>query len=151
MTSNTSSPRPLAAFIADHRACDALWGDIESAVESGDTARITGLWGDFERAMRRHFDLEEKILFPSFEDATGMHGGGPTAVMRGEHQQMRALLDEMATTVKGGSLDTLLDQGDTLLMLAQQHNTKEEGMLYPMAERALAHVWEDVAARIASF
>ena len=32
----------------------------------------------------------------------------------------------------------MLDHGDTLLMIAQQHNVKEENILYPMADDALA-------------
>ena len=40
-----------------------------------------------------------------------------------------------------GDTEEALDLGDTLLMVIQQHNVKEEGMLYPMAENMLAGEW----------
>jgi hemerythrin-like domain-containing protein len=97
--------------------------------------------------------MEEEVLFPAFEAATGMTDSGPTFVMRMEHDQMRGLLDQMGAALERGDQNALLDQGDTLLMLIQQHNQKEEGMLYPMSERALASEWpalhERLAARLA--
>jgi hemerythrin-like domain-containing protein len=41
--------------------------------------------------MLHHFGVEESVLFPRFEQSTGMYRG-PTQVMRGEHVQMRQLL-----------------------------------------------------------
>lgn len=140
---------PLAFFTADHRACDALWSEIETAANTGDRPKIEKLWCDFDKAMRHHFDMEEQVLFPALEDAMNMHGGGPTAVMRSEHVQMRAVLDQMAGDVSRGAIDALIDDGDTLLMLIQQHNVKEEGMLYPMADARLRPVWEELTARLA--
>jgi len=47
--------------------------------------------------------------------------------------------------------DELLDQGDTLLMLIQQHNQKEEHILYPMCENALDAEWTEIHERLASY
>ena len=91
------------------------------------------------------------MLFPAFEAATGMTDSGPTFVMRMEHEQMRGLLEQMGTALERGDHDALLDQGDTLLMLIQQHNQKEEGMLYPMSERALASEWPALHERVAAY
>jgi hemerythrin-like domain-containing protein len=71
--------------------------------------------------------------------------------MRSEHQQMRGLLDQMASAASAGDHQELLDQGDTLLLLIQQHNQKEEGVLYPMAARALAERWAELRERIEAF
>jgi hemerythrin-like domain-containing protein len=71
--------------------------------------------------------------------------------MRMEHDQMRGLLDQMGAALERGDHDALLDQGDTLLMLIQQHNQKEEGMLYPMSERALASEWPALHDRLAAY
>jgi len=98
--------------------------------------------------MRTHLGNEEELLFPAFEAATGMTKAGPTFVMRSEHEQMRALLGRMQAAVERGDLRELLDQGDTLLLLIGQHNSKEEGMLYPLAERALAARWPEIRARL---
>jgi len=78
------------------------------------------------------------VIFPAFEQATGMTDGGPTSVMRSEHAQMRGLIEQMGVAADADNYDELVDIGDTLLMLTQQHNQKEEQMLYPMCDRALA-------------
>ena len=80
-----------------------------------------------------------------------MGGGGPTAMMKMEHQQMRGLLDHIAAAMSSGDSEEALDLGDTLLMLIQQHNVKEEGMLYPMAENMLAGEWEEMAEQLEQY
>ena len=138
-------------FSGDHRRCDDLWGEVEAAVEQGDAASIAAAWQRFDRAMRRHFSMEEEVLFPAFEAATGMADAGPTFMMRSEHVQMRAVLDQMAAAAERADHQDLVDSGDTLLMLIQQHNTKEQGMLYPMAERALGGQWPQLREQLESY
>ena len=122
---------------------DELWAKLE-----GDPSLEA--WQSFDAAMRRHFAMEEEVLFPAIEAATGMHGPGPTMVMRNEHAQMRAVLDQMARSAESGNLDEVLDHGDTLMMLIQQHNVKEEGMLYPLADQATGHEWEELRGKLSA-
>jgi hemerythrin-like domain-containing protein len=144
-----SEPSLVEYFTADHRDCDERWAEVEGAAQDGTTDGILHAFARFDRALRVHLDMEERVLFPAFEDATGMHGGGPTFVMRMEHDQMRGLLDQIAAALASGATQEMLDQGDSLLMLIQQHNAKEEGMLYPMAQRALSAQWKEIRAAIA--
>ncbi len=124
----------------DHQACDALWAEVETAAQTGDATRAGACFEVFRAALERHFTFEEKTLFPAFEEATGMRGG-PTQVMRHEHAQMRAVLAAIAEAFSGGDVEAALDQGDTLLMLIQQHNLKEERMLYPACDAHLSQSW----------
>ena len=133
-------------FTHDHRACDAAWTELENT-SPDDEQLLQQRWQRFSLLMERHMDWEERVLFPAFERKTGMNGG-PTQVMRAEHEQMRALLRQMAGRAAVGELDELLDQGDTLLMLIQQHNIKEESVLYPMAEGVLAEQWSALAQQM---
>ena len=135
-------------FTLDHRSCDAQWADVEAAADAENAEDIRAAWDRFDAALRRHLDREEEILFPAFEAATGMRDGGPTFVMRSEHAQMRGLLEQMAVAVEGADYEELLDLGDTLLMLIQQHNQKEEHMLYPLSERALGPQWNELRKRL---
>ena len=80
-----------------------------------------------------------------------MGGGGPTAMMRMEHQQMRGLLDQIGIAMNSDDTEEALDLGDTLLMVIQQHNVKEEGMLYPMAENMLAGEWAALAEQLEKY
>ncbi len=126
-------------FTTDHRTCDDLWAEVEAA--AGKPAAVLTAWTRFDEAMRTHLDMEEQVLFPAFDAAAGMNGGGPTMVMRAEHHQMREVLRRMANAAAVGDQDRLLDHGDTLLMLIGQHNIKEEQMLYPMAANLLGPSW----------
>lgn len=129
-----ASPGLVAFFTEDHRAIDRVWAEVEAAADFAEAADAASR---FDAALRRHLAWEEDVLFPTFEDATGHHGFGPTEIMRGEHGQMRAVLEEMARCVAEGNRTGLEEQGDTLMMLIQQHNAKEEGMLYPMTDQAI--------------
>ncbi|MBC8258811.1 MAG: hemerythrin domain-containing protein [SAR324 cluster bacterium] len=122
---------------ADHARCDQLYADGESELLAGNFEEGRENMTAFDLGMRRHFEMEEEILFPAFEQATGMTQG-PTMVMRAEHTQMNAILEQMEEALESGDTDTILGAGETLLMMMQQHNMKEEGMLYPMADQHLA-------------
>ncbi len=144
----------LAGFFAQgHRDCDARWAEVEELLDSADTDSVGAdlaaeAWQQFDDSMRRHFAMEEDVLFPAFESRSGMGGGGPTAMMKMEHQQMRGLLDQIGAAMDSAETTDALDIGDTLLMLIQQHNVKEEGMLYPMAENMLAGEWAVLAGQL---
>lgn len=140
-----------AFFRPDHQRCDELWVAVESAASSADRAASARHYQAFEEAMERHLRMEEEVLFPALDRATGMGGGGPIAVMLHEHTQMRALLTQMAGCVRAGELDALLDHGDTLMMLIQQHNSKEECIVYPTADDALGSSWPSVATALAKY
>jgi len=122
---------------ADHRVCDDLFAASEAAVAQKHWEEVRGMFDRFNSAMGRHLAMEEQILFPAFEAGTGF-SMGPTRVMRMEHEQMRELIQEMETAVAARNDRDYLGLSETLNMLMQQHNLKEEGMLYPMCDQALA-------------
>jgi hemerythrin-like domain-containing protein len=138
-------------FTLDHRRCDGRWAEVEAAAQAGDVKTQQQKWLDFQSEMLRHLRMEEEVLFPAFEQATGMTDRGPTFVMRSEHAQMRGLIEQMGVAADAGDYDELVDVGDTLLMLIQQHNQKEEQMLYPMAERALSDEWAKILDRLSEY
>ena len=146
----TPDAGPVPFFTADHRACDAIWAEVEAGVEGGDNAAAAEAWVRFDAAMRRHLSMEEEVLFPALR-AAGMGGMGPIQVMLMEHQQMRSLLDRMAQCASDGDYESLADEGDTLLMVIQQHNAKEEGILYPMAAQMLGGAWPELAEKLGHY
>lgn len=138
-------------FEQDHRDCDARWVDVEELLDTADIEVARSAWQKYDAAMHRHLAMEEEVLFPAFDAKSGMAGGGPVAVMKMEHQQMRGLLEQIGEAIEAGNAEEAMDIGDTLLMLIQQHNVKEEGMLYPMAENLLSGDWDDLAAILAEY
>lgn len=121
----------------DHRQCDDEFAAAERAAKSGDWAKAASSLTVFRDAMERHLGAEESTLFPAFEAATGMTMG-PTRVMRMEHVQIRGLLDDLRVAVEMGDAASFSGQAETLLILMQQHNLKEENILYPMCDEHLA-------------
>lgn len=124
-------------FADDHRHCDEVFVAIEQAVAKGDWARAKIAVGEFVRHMERHFGIEEDQLFPALQHAS-LGAQGPVQVMLMEHEQMRGLFARLQTTVEQQDKQAALDASETLLMIMQQHNMKEEGILYPMADQLLA-------------
>jgi len=138
-------------FEQDHRDCDARWADVEELLDTEDIEAARPAWQRYLAGMQRHIAMEEEVLFPAFEEASGIHDAGPTAVMRLEHQQIRTLLGEINETIEAGDCERALEVGDTLLMLIQNHSAREEKALYPMAESLLSGRWKDLAERLAQY
>ncbi len=120
----------------DHRACDHLYTEAENALSDKKTEEAKALFDQFYRATNHHFDMEERELFITFEKRTGMMGG-PTQMMRYEHQQLRAQLEAMLRALNDGKQDDFFGIGESFMIMLQQHNMKEEQMLYPMIDRSL--------------
>lgn len=128
----------------DHRHCDDLFAAAESAVSRADWPAATAAFAAFRAAVERHLAAEESELFPAFEAATGTTMG-PTRVMRADHQEMRALLADIASAVAAHDADDCGGLAETLLIMMQQHNLKEENVLYPMCDDHLGARAEVIA------
>jgi hemerythrin-like domain-containing protein len=121
----------------DHKDCDLLFATAENAVSKDNWETATQAFNEFVQAMERHLDVEEKELFPAFEEETGVVTG-PTEMMRMEHDQMRVLFAEMRDALEKKQSEDYLGIADTLLILMQQHNIKEEQILYNMMDQRLS-------------
>ena len=127
----------LTHFLGDdHQHCDELFAETENAVAARDWPVARAHFQHFFDAMRHHFAKEEEVMFPAFEARTGM-SGGPTFIMRDEHEQMNNLFDNMRAALERDDYHAYMSLSETLLMLMRQHNMKEENILYPMADQAL--------------
>ena len=132
-----------------HKHCDEIFADAEEACGKGDWGGGAKAYAAFAGQLETHFLSEEELLFPAFEAATGMVSG-PTEVMRGEHRQMRELLAQMRQALDDRDSDGFSGTAETLLIMMQQHNMKEENILYPMCDNALgaSEVGASIARRL---
>jgi len=121
----------------EHRHCDDLFAEAENAAADDDWSVAALAWERFCQELENHLQREEQFLFPAFEAQTG-NTQGPTAVMRQEHSQMRALIHQMTAAASHQDQEEFLGGTDTLQILISQHNMKEEQMLYPMSDQMLA-------------
>jgi len=120
----------------DHRQCDNYFVAVEKSVASGAWDQADVEFSRFQAAVLRHLAAEESILFPAFEARTGM-SMGPTQVMRGEHAQMRELMEAAKVALLARDAEEYAGYAETFLIMAQQHNMKEENVLYPMCDQHL--------------
>lgn len=140
----------ISSFLtSDHRACDEEFANLENAIASQDWEESQMQLEKFSSDLVHHFDMEEKVMFPIFEEVTGMTQG-PTMVMRMEHSQMRGILEDLKADIEKKDKNHFFGVSESLMMLMQQHNMKEEQMLYRMADMHLgslvSKVIEDMKA-----
>ncbi len=120
----------------EHRECDTLFAKAEEAIALGEWEVASQHFLAFADETLLHFKKEEEELFPAFEAQTGM-SQGPTQVMRYEHEQVRNLITKMAEALEKEDKDASLSLAESMMILIQQHNMKEEQMLYAMCDRTL--------------
>jgi len=120
----------------DHSRCDEFFAMMEDKANKS-LSDAKEAYEEFAAATERHFQMEERVMFAEFETKTGMTQG-PTAMMRHEHSQMRNLITQMSEALEADDKDKFFGLSETLMILMQQHNMKEEQMLYTMAQQHLS-------------
>ena len=127
----------ISSFLTtDHRACDEEFANLENIVAKENWEESQKQLEKFTTDLIHHFDMEEKVMFPTFEEVTGMTQG-PTMIMRMEHAQMKAILEDLKSDIEKKDKNHFFGVSESLMMLMQQHNMKEEQMLYRMADMHL--------------
>ena len=150
--------RDIMAQVADLRAA------VRDLAARGEAAvppalPVLGRIGHLmETQLALHAQKEDDALFPAVEAIFGAEGT-PTAQMRVEHKDihaqgelLRRTLHELnevhskieaqsaqllALAERGGSATSLLANGREIIELLDMHFTKEEQILFPMAENVL--------------
>jgi len=125
-----SEQQTVTAFYEkDHDRLDELFKTFQTSKRS-DFIKAKEVFKEFKVGLQRHIVWEEELLFPMWEEKTGMIEDGPTPVMRFEHEQIKQLLEAIHRKVEEQNLDT--DQSEQALFnLLSSHNRKEERALYP--------------------
>jgi len=121
---------------SEHRECDELFASAEKSVIDGNFEQAEKQFLLFADETLLHFKKEEDSLFVTFEEISGSTEG-PTRIMRHEHEQVRGLLGKMAGAVESKDADAYLSMAESMMILLQQHNMKEEQMLYAMCDRMI--------------
>lgn len=125
-----SEQKTISAFYEeDHDRLDELFKTFQR-LKRLDFAKAKEAFKEFKIGLQRHIVWEEDLLFPLWEEKTGMSEGGPTFVMRNEHRQIGQQLEAIHDKVAEQNPDS--DQEEqALLDILGSHNMKEERVLYP--------------------
>lgn len=120
----------------DHDRLDAIFVQFREAVGKDQTAAHS-FFHQFKIGLQRHIVWEEEVLFPLFESQTGMRDAGPTVVMRAEHREIKAFLEQIHDAIQAGNFN--IDEPATgLLAVLTDHNNKEENILYPWIDNSVS-------------
>ncbi|MBI4024516.1 MAG: hemerythrin domain-containing protein [Verrucomicrobia bacterium] len=140
--------QPIAQWYGhDHDRLDELFQQFRASKET-DFPRAGESFRQFRKGLEQHIAWEEGILFPLFEEKTGLHGCGPTEVMRQEHREIKRLLEQIGGKIERNDAATDAD-GAALLQTLGAHNEKEENILYPAIDELLGDAeHQDVYGRM---
>jgi iron-sulfur cluster repair protein YtfE (RIC family) len=131
----TTPARNVSDFLGgDHRRLEAILSAVEGLVESSAFVEAAARFAEFARGLSRHIDMEETVLFPAFEEKTGMTTG-PTSVMRAEHVEIRRLLAVLTGALALSDASAFSASERQLHEVLGAHNDKEERILYPLSDR----------------
>ena len=119
---------------SDHRRLDAIYERFYEAIKSLRWEDAETAFKEFSLGLKRHIRSEEEILFPVFEEKTGMTEGGPTFVMKMEHTDIKGLLDKILELTGKKAAEEVSRAGYDLINILSQHNMKEEHILYPESD-----------------
>lgn len=126
--------RTISSFMsADHDRLDALMAQARVADDPVERSRS---FAEFTAGLVTHIEWEEDILFPAFEERTGISDAGPTAVMRMEHERIKQLLGA-GRQQQERTGDAFTQIASELVGVLAMHNRKEELILYPWMDREL--------------
>lgn len=117
----------------DHDRLDQLL-ETYRQLKRVDFARAKQAFREFKFGLQRHIISEETILFPLFEDKSGLRDRGPTVVMRAEHREIGRRLEALHDKVRRQDVDSEREE-EELLQALSVHNQKEENVLYPAIDR----------------
>nr|WP_256236116.1 hemerythrin domain-containing protein [Bacillus sp. EB600] len=96
----------------------------------------------FKSELDIHSEREEEVLFPMMGEYIGT-SSGPVAVMEYEHEQAKALIGDFLRKTNNGqfSIEEMKNAAGLIKNahdILSDHFTKEENVLFPMAERMLS-------------
>ena len=156
------------ALRGEHGVFYAQFDLIESGLQTVTLAGLQAQGALLASALTPHAHLENDMLFPALERELGGEGG-PVTVFRAEHAEIEGALEKLQTLRElslhhdgvEGTLQRLTRVEDVAearklvrqtLDIARDHFSKEEHMLFPMAEQmvseeALGRLGEQWAAQ----
>jgi hemerythrin superfamily protein len=121
---------------ADHQRLDRLLDETFETVARGDLHGARLRFPEFARHLRDHMRFEEDFMFPIVE-RTICAADGPICVMRRDHREIEDRLAGMQAALYLGDVDALRAEHEALVLTLENHNGREERVLYPAIDRVL--------------
>lgn len=140
-----SSVPAIELLRIEHQIIEAVLTSLENEASrlSSGGAVTDRYWRDaieFLRvfAERSHYPKEERCLFPALLAAGTTDRGGPVGTLRAEHEASRLAVTRIDRARVAGDVATLIGATRECTALLRDHISKEEKVLYVLAERVLS-------------
>jgi regulator of cell morphogenesis and NO signaling len=117
----------------DHDRLDGLFKNFQN-LKGSNYLRAKEYFIQFRFGLKRHIIWEEEVLFPIFEDKTGIYDCGPTKIMENEHRQIGELVEAIHNKVEKSDRESDVEER-MLVGLLDLHNLREQRILYPAIDR----------------
>lgn len=115
-----------------HDRIEACLEELRSAARVDDRSALHDAWDALENAVLGHIGAEEELILPPFADIYPEEA----EAIRAEHDEIRGLLEDLAVSVDLKRLNA--GTADELATRLQDHARREDGFLYPWAQRKLS-------------
>jgi len=124
---------------ADHRRVHKLFQHYEATHEPAMKHRIAMA---LFVALELHTQLEDRVFYPAFAEATNRAGQALVATSLEDHEQIEVCLEEL----RGLEVDSAAFEAQfhALRLTVEQHMYNEERQLFPQTEVALAEQLVDL-------
>ncbi len=119
---------PSRLLSGDHRGLDREFEEFQAAAGYGRDRRQE-IFARFAAGLRRHIEVEERLLFPAFGEGDPSHRH-LVDLMLDEHRRIEGILDRIRLRLETGPTSTE-DLESELVNVLWAHNVREEGSVYP--------------------
>ncbi|MCP4197842.1 MAG: DUF438 domain-containing protein [Proteobacteria bacterium] len=143
-TPDVAAGHPVHTFIEENDVFTMVAGDMDLLLQQlrleGTAAKLTELKPPLQKALDQlskveiHYQRKENQLFPFLEkhDITG-----PSQVMWGVHDDIRAQMKQTVAAFEAGQIDALLEKGMAFKRAVVDMIVKENSILFPLALETL--------------
>ncbi|MEK6705942.1 MAG: hemerythrin domain-containing protein [Bdellovibrionota bacterium] len=123
------------ALLGEHGPLYALFDELERILPTAKSIEVIKTASQMlAAALVTHAKIEEEMLFPALETHIGPMG--PLSVMRAEHEEIEAILENLQQT------DNMEDAKKMVLHVLEttrSHFAKEENVLFGLARQSIDH------------
>jgi hemerythrin-like domain-containing protein len=140
-TEKDAELNPLDALREEHtemRTALNKFGNILKKISDGvSDSELNEISQYLDKDVELHFKREEDALFPVLGNYIGIETG-PINVMLIEHNSCRELTGDLKKRIEGKDYKSAASAGKALIELLSEHEDKEDGILFQIAEMQLS-------------
>ncbi|MFA6427357.1 MAG: hemerythrin domain-containing protein [Candidatus Magasanikbacteria bacterium] len=118
---------------ADHAHVDHLWSDF--LAEKHNPQKALELCKKFYSHIKKHIDIEDNVLFPRFDEFTGLSTEeGPTYIARRDHTSILKLIKQVEDACTRNDVGEIERVAEHLGKALHKHRERENLIQYPVLD-----------------